>query len=129
MCPCRSWLKHGTGAAKPEVVYKSTAGFDFRYSRDTCFFGMAAYFAERAVYSDAYAYSVPQSPGQRQMFIARVAAGKAQPLLSESDRNSAIKHPPPGYHSIRGNVAPGSFAYMVYETNHAYPAYLVTYMK
>ncbi len=44
------WLIHGTGTTKPEVIY-NTHGFDWRYSRTTCYFGQASYFAEEPGYS------------------------------------------------------------------------------
>ncbi len=47
------WLVHGTASTKPEAIYKSH-GFDWRYSRTTCFFGQASYFAVQPKYSGTF---------------------------------------------------------------------------
>ena len=47
------------------------------------------------------------------MYLARVVCGKAEKRGPEG-QNSEIKHPPKGYHSIHGDVAPGHYAYMIY---------------
>lgn len=108
----------------PDVVYTSVAGFDPRYS-GVGMFGVAYYFAERALYSDTgYRYNVPGVANEAQMFLARIVAGKVE----HRPADSKIKHPSPGFDSVRGLVrSPDFYAYMLYETRMSYPAYLITY--
>ena len=123
------YMKHGTRNLAPETIFggQDCFGFDMRYSADG-FYGRAAYFAERTVYSHGYRYDVPGQPNVAQMFIALVACGRVDDRTARGvaiDRT--IKHPPPGHHCIRAMVATNDPAVMVYELYQAYPAYLITY--
>jgi hypothetical protein len=91
------WMKHGTATTPPRIVYESPFGFDFRYSK-VGMFGQAAYFAFDAEYSHGYASTLPG--GQKQMFLARVAAGR----IEDRNPDTSIRHPTFGYNSIRGTV-------------------------
>jgi hypothetical protein len=51
-----------------------TYGFDFRYSTESNFYGRGSYFTDNTSYVKNYAFRLPT--GERQIFIARVAAGK-----------------------------------------------------
>jgi hypothetical protein len=124
-------MKHGTLRTDPEEVVRSAAGIDSRYAGDNLFFGKAAYTAEDAEYSHAYAYRVPDSNGGvRQMLLVRVAAGRIHEIQDRKEEHKQIKTPPSGFHSVRGNVsqnAPRRMAIMVYQPDTAYPSYLLTY--
>ena len=116
-------MKHGTSSFPPVNVYTSPSGIDPRYSA-VGMFGRASYFAERAFYShNGYTHTPPGQSDRRQMFIARVTAGKVERRTSDSK----IVEPTRGFDSIRGLVRTDCFAYMVYETKLSYPAYLITY--
>lgn len=81
-------MKHGTSSSDPRVLYTSDNGIDPRYSA-VGMFGRAAYFAERAHYSDTgYAYDVPGSSGHRQMFLARIIAGHVDERAPDQVRAS-----------------------------------------
>jgi hypothetical protein len=122
---CFRWVKHGTGTTPPTAVYLGHLGIDPRYSSDNCLFGRAAYFAERALYSHDYSHGLSNGTGNRQMFLARIAAGVVDERTS-IDRT--LRHPEAGHHSVRGKVRePDYYAYMLYETKMSYPAYLITY--
>ena len=96
------WLLHGTRSTVPKVIWQDDTGFDFRFC-EKGMFGRAAYFAEKTEYSDSYRHTQSCSPGEAQMFLARVAAGN----IEEKSPGSHIR-PSAGYHSIRGCVsAPG----------------------
>jgi len=124
--PNEQWVKHGTRTTPPEKLYTSDNGIDPRYC-DAGFFGKAAYFAERAYYSHDWAHAI--GGGRRQMFLARIIAGRVEERVRDGTAGG-LRHPSPGYHSVRGNVrtdADPCYAYMVYELGMSYPAYLITY--
>jgi len=119
------WLFHGTGSRLPTQIAQHT-GIDFRYS-NAGLFGKGAYFAERSDYSNKSPYVHKNSGGERQMFLARVAAGRVH-SLGKDQRDGAIVHPAQGYDSIRGHVLdPDYYAVIIYDVSQSYPAYLLTY--
>ena len=119
------WLFYGTGKTDPKHIASQT-GIDFRYSNPGLF-GRGAYFAERSNYSCAANYIHTTARGERQLFLAQVAAGRAQ-SLGKSQRDRTIRHPAPGCDSIRGHVLdPDYYAVIVYDVSQSYPAYLLTY--
>ena len=71
-------------------------------------------------------YSYAAGNGLAQMFVVRVSAGNVDERTS---KNTSLKHPDKGYHTVRGPVDDQHFAYMTYDSDLAYPAYLVTYKK
>ncbi|EGD79315.1 hypothetical protein PTSG_09729 [Salpingoeca rosetta] len=123
---------HGTRSVEPNKIVKDS--FDFRHAR-AGMFGRGAYFAEYMSYSDSYAFPV-QPPtmnhfssrygtgaGVRQVFIARVAAGKVE----ERSSDSSIVRPSDGYDSVTGTVSANHKAIIIYDLQQAYPEYLITY--
>ena len=119
------WLFHATGSTSPMQIAQHT-GIDFRYSNDGLF-GRGAYFAERSDYSNKPQYVHKNSHGERQMFLARVTAGRVQ-ALGKDQRDGTILHPAQGYDSIRGHVLdPDYYAVIIYDVSQSYPAYLLTY--
>jgi hypothetical protein len=120
------WLFHATGQTAPLEVAGHT-GIDFRYSQERVLFGRGAYFAERSDYSNQDRYVHITAQGERQMFLAQVAAGRVQTLCRQQ-RDVNIKHPAPGFDSIRGHVLdPDYHAIIVYDVWRTYPTYLLTF--
>lgn len=141
-------LFHGTRRAEPRLIYDGEAGFDVRHSAVTGFWGLALYFAEKASYSHAYAYVLPDGSGHRQFFLARAVLGNIKELPKTRD----LRYPPPvegGANAAAAAAAAASggggaaFAvvhhdsvtgvtekcrvHMVYDNQRAYPSYLITY--
>jgi hypothetical protein len=81
-------LFHGTRNTDPSQIYQSTEGFDMKFSRNGCLWGIANYFAVHSSYSHSYAHTTAEGP--LQMFLARVITGKTIKL--ESDPN--LRFPP-----------------------------------
>lgn len=126
------WVKHGTGVTDPVKVCCGEAGIDKNYSKEQGnMFGKATYTAEDAQYPDSRGYCYDCSDGiTRQMLLCRFAAG----TISEMTYSAAtkdLKHPPPDFDSVRGDVVPGLqlFALMSYRDYQVYPAYLVSFLK
>jgi hypothetical protein len=115
-------LKHGTRNTDPSAVWNSTYGFDFRYSTESNFYGRGSYFTDNTSYVKNYAFRLPT--GERQLFIARVAAGKHE---ERRDTDKTIVKPMAGCHSVRGPISGNIFGVIVYELRQSYPEYLVTF--
>ncbi|EFA74531.1 U box domain-containing protein [Heterostelium album PN500] len=131
-------LFHGTRNNGPELIYNDEDGFESRYSA-TGMWGLATYFAKKASYSHEYAYRNPRTgyPGQqpyRQMFLARVLIGDCihlmpnQPNLKKPPKKEQTKEYSEYFDTVSGETQ-GSYVYMVYENNRAYPEYLITYLS
>lgn len=123
------WLKHGTRTTDPKIIYSADQGLDFRYS-GLGLFGIAAYSAEDAKYSHGYSFTsgVDASGGTtNQMFLVRVAAGKVFEVATRTEEHRKLVVPPVGFDSVLGYVSAKHKAIMVYQTDSAYPAYLLTY--
>lgn len=121
------WMKHGTRSMDPAIIAKGDSGLDYRYC-DAGYFGRAAYTADDAQYCDgAYSYSLPD--GKAQMFLVRVAAGNIHEYKVRTEAHRSLRTPPDGCDSVRGPVTETNKAIMVYQTEQAYPAYLITYEK
>jgi hypothetical protein len=121
------WLFHGTSRTQPLDLARHK-GIDHRYSNDrNLMFGKGAYFAERSDYSNQPDYVHKRDQGERQMFLAQVAAGRVQ-ALGRHQRDPNIKHPAQGFDSIRGHVKnPDYHAVVVYDVSRSYPTYLLTF--
>ena len=81
-----SWYK----VHPPNQLYQSECGFDFRLSSPTARWGAGTYFAASAMYSHAYAYTVPNTSHQ-QMILAKVLTGASCTLPPDG----TLKRPPP----------------------------------
>jgi multidrug efflux pump subunit AcrA (membrane-fusion protein) len=118
-------LFHATRTVAPAEIAETT-GIDFRHSIEGLF-GRGAYFAERSEYSAQTQYIHTNVHGEKQMFLAQVAAGNVQPL-ERHQRDREMKHPAAGFDSVRGHVLdPDYYALIVYEVSQSYPAYILTY--
>ena len=124
-------LFHGTRKTDPLELLRSDEGFDMRFSNPGLW-GTGVYFADKAKYSDKYAYCDPSDGNGeiRQMFIARVLVG----ISYYSENNNSLKMPPYNevteerYDSINGKSADTGI-YIVYDNGKSYPEYLVKYSK
>ena len=122
-------LFHGSRQTRPEQIYNSEKGFDFRFANPGLW-GEGAYFAVNAQYSDTYAHSLLD--GSRQFFLALVLTGESY----SCGEDRSLKKPPlkdrnnmftdERYDSVQSKTG-GSDIYVVYEHDKAYPAYLITY--
>ncbi len=83
-------LFHGTRLRKPEEIYRSEYGFDFRWSSVTALWGTGSYFAASARYCTDYSYHVPSS-NEQQLLLAKVLVGESCPW----PRDKSLRRPPP----------------------------------
>ena len=118
-------LFHGTSGTLPEKIYADEEeGFDMRFSRSGMW-GQGNYFAEKASYSDNYAYQHPNDT--KQLFLARVLTGDTIELKSDAKlRMPPIKEGGVRYDTVNG-VTHGCRVYISYSNDKAYPFYLITY--
>jgi len=120
-------LFHGTSGTSPDKVYADEEeGFDMRFSRQGMW-GQGNYFAEKAEYSDNYAYQGHR--GLKQLFLAKVLTGDS--ILMKSD--GSLRMPPlktgggnVRYDTVCGDTH-GCRVYIAYSNDKAYPFYLITY--
>ena len=119
-------LFHGTSGTVPEKIYvDEEEGFDMRFSRSGMW-GQGNYFAEKASYSDNYAYQDPN--GTKQLFLAKVLTGDSIELKSDTKlRMPPVKEGSVRYDTVNG-VTHGCRVYISYSNDKAYPFYLITYM-
>ena len=123
-------LFHGSRHTVAKTICESEEGFDMRYSREGLW-GAANYFAEKARYSDTYAYC-DILHCYKEMMLAQVLTGES--FSSAPDKT--LKMPPikscPGkdfkvrYDSVNG-ITRDCRIYMTYCNVNAYPAYIITY--
>lgn len=133
-------LFHGTRTTPPRKIYNSEQGFDNRVS-SRGLWGVGAYFAVKAKYSNKYAHTTHE--GHKQMFLAHVITGITCEM---STRDSSLTAPPckakyqssfghtlkhsmfedERYDSVSGKAS-GSEVFIIYEHGKVYPAYLITY--
>ena len=125
-------LFHGTRKTDPNVIIRAVRGIDFRYSRRDyqLLWGTGAYFAVNASYSDRYCY-IDSNSGMKQLLLVRVLTGRSCSYGKTNDPN--LTKPPPLssdshvlYDTVNGYTN-GSYVYVVYDHDRAYPAYLITY--
>ena len=127
-------LWHGSRKSSADNIYASEEGFDMRHSSEGLW-GRANYFAEKASYSDKYAYT--STDGSKELLLAKVLTGDS----FESQPNSTLRMPPEKpkssqssniqlkqlrYDSVTGETAKCR-VYMTYANDMAYPAYLICY--
>lgn len=119
-------LFHGTSGTLPEKIYADEEeGFDMRFSRSGMW-GQGNYFAEKASYSDNYAYQHPN--GTKQFFLAKVLTGDSTELKSDTKlRMPPLKNGNVRYDTVNG-ITHGCRVYISYSNDKAYPLYLITYM-
>lgn len=127
-------LFHGTRATKPGYIWDglNAGGFDPRLGKG--YYGIGAYFAEKASYSLAYQYR-GLGGGLCQMFLASVITGEskdykttlAQGLKRAPDLPDSHPRHPGLYDSVKAGPHSGSIMYIVYEADMSLPLYLYTY--
>lgn len=130
-------LFHGTSSVRPEYIYRSETGFDVRLAKPRGRYGSGSYFAEKASFSNHYAFEVGEVNGYlncKQVFLVKVLTG-----LSENDIDINSKRKLPSvrvsqdstylnirYDSVNG-ISGDSRVHVVYNNFQAYPYYLITY--
>ena len=119
-------LFHGTSGTLPEKIYADEEeGFDMRFSRSGMW-GQGNYFAEKASYSNNYAYRHPD--GIKQFFLAKVLTGDSIQLQP----NNMLRMPPFKEGNIKYDTVNGVTrdcrVYICYSNDKAYPFYLITYL-
>lgn len=145
--PNEKWLWHGTSARQPQEVLESEDGLDVRFA-GSAFYGRGIYLSESPVYQTAGRYAHWRSQeGPMQLLLVQVALGACQEegtRVSEQTKSMTIpkergRLPKCGvlrYDSVRAGphrpwrAGPGandSIIYVVYKTEQAFPAYVVTY--
>eukprot|EP00761_Pharyngomonas_kirbyi_P010910 gb/GECH01010933.1/.p1 GENE.gb/GECH01010933.1/~~gb/GECH01010933.1/.p1 ORF type:complete len:893 (+),score=166.53 gb/GECH01010933.1/:1-2679(+) len=122
------FLWHGTSQISPDKIYATREGFDMRLARDGLL-GRGTYFAEKALYSDTYAYKQQQHPSTKSMILARVLTGRSY----SSSKTTRYTAPPyldhdntTRYDSVNVNTTK-SRIYAIYQNKLSYPEYIVTY--
>ncbi len=121
-------LFHGTKDTEPSAIYNGYyEGFDMQYARKG-YWGKGMYFAANASYSNDYAH---KKEGMSHILMAKVIVGNAFDSGTRTD--NSLMHPPllPGdpvkrYDSVKGRTG-GSYVYIIYDGNQAYPMYLLSY--
>ena len=122
-------LFHGSRMCRAHNIYDSEEGFDMRYSSEGMW-GQANYFAEKASYSNAYAYEL--SDGCREILLAKVLTGDSCKCASDKRlrlpplKGSQIRFQQERYDTVEGETG-GSKVFMTYSNDKAYPAYLIVY--
>ena len=127
-------LWHGSRKSSSDNIYNSEEGFDMRFSSEGVW-GQANYFAEKASYSDKYAFK--STDGTKELLLAKVLTGDS----FESPPNPSLRMPPEKpssqkkgnvqlkqlrYDSVTGTTC-NCRVYMTYSNDKAYPAYLISY--
>lgn len=113
-------LFHGSRSQTADYLIKSIDGLDPQFSNDSGMWGRGVYFAERAAYSDSYAYRFPD--GSKQMMFCEVYVGKYCELAPDN----TLRTPPEGYTSVKGHTR-GTDIYMVYKNDRSYIDCVITY--
>jgi hypothetical protein len=114
-------LVHGTRANDPISIVVQGVGLHVMYAHAAGLYGSGVYFAENVQYSDGYAFRRPD--GLKQMLVVNVLVG----IPEDRQPDNRIRHPSPGFHSVRGQDFCGLPAYIVYDNGVFYATHLVTY--
>ena len=127
-------LWHGSSKSSSDNIYNSEEGFDMRYSSKGLW-GLANYFAEKASYSNKYAFTSPD--GTKELLLAKVLTGdsfectsdpslRMPPEKPRSLKASTVQLKQLRYDSVTGTTC-NCRVYMTYSNDKAYPAYLISY--
>jgi len=127
------WLmKHGTRTTSPKDICNAKEGLDLMYA-NSGYYGRAIYMAEKASYSDSYAYTLPSGPhaGKKQMLLVKCSSGRIREAPTPRDKSLTNSRGPGDSHdSTRGpvtDVANPDMSIMLYASYRTYPSYIVTY--
>ena len=127
-------LWHGSSKSSSDNIYNSEEGFDMRFSSKGLW-GLANYFAEKASYSNKYAFMSPD--GAKELLLAKVLTGdsfecasdpslRMPPEKPRSLKASTVQLKQLRYDSVTGTTC-NCRVYMTYSNDKAYPAYLIRY--
>ena len=132
-------LFHGSRKVSAEDIVDSDNGLDMRVSSEGMW-GKANYFAEKAMYSDSYAYQYTQqftSTTVKEMLVFKVITGASITLPPDQSLRMPPEKEASGtdvtlkkmrYDTVNG-VTRSTQVYMTYDNYKSYPAYIVTYHK
>ena len=132
-------LFHGSRKVSAEDIVDSDNGLDMRVSSKGMW-GKANYFAEKAMYSDSYAYQYTQqftSTTVKEMLVFKVITGASIRLPPDQSLRMPPEKEASGtdvtlkkmrYDTVNG-VTHGTQVYMTYDNYKSYPAYIITYHK
>lgn len=134
----RERLRHTAHGDREELLFHGTAhehintilsqGFLRDYNR-TSRYGRGTYFANKASYSVAPAYCVPDAHGEQVMIVAHVLLGQS----CKGDRSMRTPSAKPGPHSalyesmVDDIERPSIFVLGAGTDDHAYPAYVIRF--
>ena len=127
-------LFHGTRDTDPLTIIQAVRGIDFRYSRRDyqLLWGTGAYFAVNASYSNNYCY-VDQKYRVKQLLLVKVLTGKSCSYGKKNDpdltKPPALSQGNPLLYDTVNGFTNGSYVYIVYDHDRAYPAYLISYLS
>jgi O-acetyl-ADP-ribose deacetylase (regulator of RNase III) len=127
-------LWHGSSRSSSDNIYNSEEGFDMRFSLKGLW-GLANYFAEKASYSDKYAFTFPDRT--KELLLAKVVTGdsfecipdptlRMPPEKPKNKKTGTVQLKQLRYDSVTGTTS-NCRVYMTYSNDKAYPAYLITY--
>ena len=125
-------LFHGSKENDPMIICKGEDGFDLRLSNKGSW-GVALYFSESTKYADRFAHTTPE--GDKEIMVVFVLTGEA--FDCGTKQNKELRMPPVKdrlqdnlqnikYDSVSA-ISKDTRVHMLYETNRAYPAYVVKY--
>ena len=125
--PAQRQVWHGTGTVDPAKIYKDAQdGFRVAMSGDRNMWGRGIYFADKAKYSDGYAY---KKGAVRTLLLVSLLVGDAL----EMPPDGSLKDPPDKtdgsdmrHDTVQGHTN-GSDVFIVYQNGRAYPEYRVQY--
>ena len=132
-------LFHGSRKVSAEDIVDSDNGLDMRVSSKGMW-GKANYFAEKAMYSDSYAYQYTQqftSTTVKEMLVFKVITGASITLPPDQSLRMPPEKEASGtdvtlkkmrYDTVNG-VTQSTQVYMTYDNYKSYPAYIITYHK
>ncbi|XP_034043176.1 protein mono-ADP-ribosyltransferase PARP14-like isoform X1 [Thalassophryne amazonica] len=119
-------LFHGT--CPTTIAHINQHGFNRSYAgRNAACYGNGTYFAVDASYSARDTYSMPDSQGQKYMYLCRVLTGD----FTDGQQNMIVPPDKPSgslqrYDSVVDNTAKPSM-FVIFHDTQAYPEYLITF--
>ena len=119
----QEFLFHGCREEHLQSILRD--GVDTRLAKPTGMFGVGAYFARDAAYSNNYSRSLPSSASPdppKLMLLCRVVVGVQAPAMT--GQAQGMRKPPPGYDSI---ASQDGRIFSVFETSASYPEYIIAY--
>ena len=115
---------HGTGQTDPSILYFSKEGIDRRFTCDNVYFGLGAYFAINAWYSNSSSYCYIQGD-MRTLLICRVFHGiysTKECLIDDSKPGQNPNFPGKNFDSVTDHMNEDDRKmYVVFNNEQSYP--------